>query len=130
MSSNNYIFFNENKALVNFSGSTALTAAQVYSPRQIYRFTATATVTLPTAADLVSSSNIYFNGQFSVGDTYSFNIYNASAGAGTLTIAGGTGGTSAGAITITAGLSAKIFIRLTNVSSGTEAYTFFAIPSL
>jgi hypothetical protein len=74
------------------------------------------TLTTPTAALLVA----YLKGSL-VGSTFDFNVVGDAGSA--LTVAAGTGGTLVGNNSVVAGSSATYRVRLTNVSSGTEAYT-------
>ena len=128
MASNNYIFFNENRTIVNYSSNQALTASQIFSGFNLYRFTASATVTLPAASDLIATGNQTFSGALNINDTFKFNIFNATGGAGTLTIAAGSGGTLLGVGTLAAGQSCTIMIVMTNVTTGTAAYSYFVSP--
>jgi hypothetical protein len=74
------------------------------------------TLTTPTAALLVA----YLSGCM-VGSTFDFSIV-GDAGSN-LTVAAGVGGTLVGNSSVVSGSSARYRVRLTNVSSGTEAYT-------
>lgn len=73
-------------------------------------------LTTPTAALLVA----YLKGCL-VGSTFDFVVV-GDAGSN-LTVAVGSGGTLVGNATVVSGSSARYRVRLTNVSSGTEAYT-------
>ncbi len=133
MSSNNYVFSNENKINVVTSASTlSIAASQVYAINTIYTFTNAAvgtTITLPTAANLVAAHRNYY-GSVNVNDVWSIVFYQVAAGIA-LTVAGGTGGTSAGGATAGGnGVSVKVLIRYTNVTAGAEAYVFVVSPGL
>ena len=73
-------------------------------------------LTTPTAVLLVA----YLKGSM-VGSTFEFVVIGDAGSA--LTVAVGTGGTLVGNSSVAAGSSATYRVRLTNVSSGTEAYT-------
>lgn len=73
-------------------------------------------LTMPTAALLVA----YLRGCL-VGSTFD-TVVVGDAGSN-LTVAAGTGGTLVGNATVVSGTSAVYRTRLTNVASGTEAYT-------
>lgn len=78
-------------------------------------FTAGRVLTLPTAAALVAS----LSGALA-GSTLSLVVVCNSGGAATLAV--GTGGTALGNLVVLASTSGQFRVRLTNVSSGSEAY--------
>lgn len=99
------------------AANTTLTAATVLDAvLDNSAATAVNTVTLPTAALLVAG----LSGAI-VGSSFCFNVV-GDAGSN-LNVAPGTGGTLSGSGVVLAATSAKYQVRLTNVSSGTEAYT-------
>jgi len=73
------------------------------------------TFTLPTAAALVSAL-----GGSIVGTSLELTVVNTSGSATTL--AAGTGGSGLGSLVVAGGASGKFRVRLTNVSSGSQAY--------
>jgi hypothetical protein len=87
--------------------------------------TAAATYTTATAAQIVAA----IGGDCAVGTTFMVVVLNASAGANTITVAGGTDVTVSGVATVAQNAS-KIFLgRVTNVTSGTEAITLYGLGS-
>jgi hypothetical protein len=78
--------------------------------------------TLPTAAAVVQALAYPV-----VGQGYLLAIRNTSAGAFTVTLGAGTGGTTSGTMTIAQGVTRTFVLRLANVGSGTEAYTIYAL---
>jgi hypothetical protein len=80
------------------------------------------TDTFPTAAQMVAGL-----AGCAVGTTVETFVRND--GAATLTVAVGTGGTGSGTLTV-ATLNAKVFwLRFTNVTLGSEAYTLYSLGS-
>ena len=87
--------------------------------------TAAATYTTAAAADIVAA----IGGDCAVGTTFMVVVLNASAGANTITVAGGTDVTVSGVATVVQNAS-KIFLgRVTNVTSGSEAITLYGLGS-
>lgn len=84
--------------------------------------TGAATFTLPTAALLVAAMP-----GVKVGDTFEFIITNNSAGANTITVAAGTGGTADGTVTVAQNVVRKFVVHITNVTASSEAYTVYGI---
>ena len=81
--------------------------------------TGAATYTTATAAEILAA---YGNAR--IGDTFFLIVNNASAGANTITVAAGSGGTDRGTMTVAQNAS-KIFIgRFTGIS--TPAFELFA----
>jgi len=81
------------------------------------------TLTLPTAASLISANN-----RLRVGDGFEFTIRNEDTSTN-LTVAVGSGITSrtGNSLSISTGQSKRYMLRADNVSSGTEAWTLFEI---
>lgn len=80
---------------------------------------------LPTAAQLVAA----MGASATVGSSFDFLIINTSAGAFTVQITMGTGGTAVGAntlATIPQNGSRWFTLRMTNVTPGAEAYSVYA----
>jgi hypothetical protein len=87
--------------------------------------TAAATYTTATAEAIVAA----IGGDCAVGTTFMLVVLNASAGANTITIAGGTDVTVSGVATIAQNAS-KVFLgRVTNVTAGSEAITLYGLGS-
>ena len=87
--------------------------------------TAAATYTTATAADIVAA----IGGDCAVGTTFMLVVLNASAGANTITVAGGTDVTVSGVATVVQNAS-KVFLgRVTNVTAGSEAITLYGLGS-
>lgn len=107
-----------------FTAANLLTGIIVANP------TASITATFDTAANIVAAVNANSAGAV-VGDYICLLIVNGSAGAFTVTVAAGTGGSfdtnqAAGSRIITQNASKYCFIRLTNVTAGSEAYTIYS----
>ena len=87
--------------------------------------TAAATYTTATAADIV----VAIGGDCAIGTTFMVVVLNASAGAYTITVAGGTDVTVSGVATVAQNAS-KVFLgRVTAVASGSEAITLYGLGS-
>ena len=85
--------------------------------------TGAATYTTATAAEIYAA---YGNAR--IGDTFVLVVINASAGANTITVAAGAGGTDSGVMTVAQNAS-KIFIgRFTAI--GTPAFTLYSLGSV
>jgi uncharacterized membrane protein YdcZ (DUF606 family) len=123
---NSVNFFDANKTTVSTvtsigtGASVSVTASQVINGVLIPggNLGANQTITLPTAADLVS--NIV---NPTVGSSFLFSVNNRQSGDYSKTIAGGTGVTiNSTANAVLAQNDVRVFLcRLTNVTSGTEA---------
>jgi hypothetical protein len=84
--------------------------------------TGAATYTTATAAEIYAA---YGNAR--IGDTFLLIVLNASAGANTITVASGAGGTDSGVMTVAQNAS-KIFLgRFTAI--GTPAFTLYSLGS-
>ena len=87
--------------------------------------TAAATYTTATAEAIVAA----IGGDCAVGTTFMLVVLNASAGANTITIGGGTGVTVSGVATVAQNAS-KVFLgRVTAVAAGSEAITLYGLGS-
>ena len=101
--------------------SGTLTAQQVYNHIITSSGASSITITLPTAAQLVSQlPNPVVNNVFAL-DV--FNPY----GSNTITIAVGSGGTATNSLAVSAGTGKKMMIWFTNVTAGSEAYSVTAV---
>ena len=88
--------------------------------------TAAATYTTATAAAIVAA----IGGDCAIGTTFMVVVINASAGAYTITIAGGTSVTVSGVATVAQNAS-KVFLgRVTAVAAGSEAITLYGLGSI
>ena len=87
--------------------------------------TAAATYTTATAAAIVAA----IGGDCAIGTTFMVVVINASAGANTITIAGGTGVTVSGIATIVQNASKEFLGRVTAVTAGSEAITLYGLGS-
>ena len=86
---------------------------------------AAATYTTATAADIVAA----IGSDCAVGTTFMVVVLNASAGANTITVAGGTDVTVSGVATVAQNAS-KVFLgRVSNVTAGSEAITLYGLGS-
>ncbi|MBI3231845.1 MAG: hypothetical protein HYZ51_02065, partial [Candidatus Doudnabacteria bacterium] len=116
------------QALIEKMTQTALadtatvTAAQLMTKIIDGTPTAAATYTLPTAALLVAGI-----ANAKVGDSFEFFINNKSGGANTITVAGGTGSTTFGTLTVAQNVVRNFLIIITNVTGAAEAYTVYGI---
>ena len=84
--------------------------------------TGAATYTLPTAADLVTGII-----GARVGDSFEFLINNKSAGANTITVAAGSGGTADGTMTVAQNVIRKFVVLITSVTGSSEAYFVYGL---
>lgn len=111
--------------LVEPTATATLTAAQSFNDIIRGVPTAAATYTTATAAAIIAA----IGGDCAVGTTYMLVVLNASAGANTITVAGGTGVTVSGVATVAQNAS-KIFLgRVTSVTAGSEAITLYGLGS-
>ncbi len=107
------------------TATATLTAANSYNTIIRGVPTAAATYTTATAAAIVAA----IGGDCAVGTTFKVVVLNASAGANTITIAGGTDVTVSGVATVAQNAS-KVFLgRVTNVTAGSEAITLYGLGS-
>jgi hypothetical protein len=107
------------------TATATLTAANSYNTIIRGVPTAAATYTTATAAAIVAA----IGGDCAVGTTFMLVVLNASAGANTITIAGGTGVTVSGVATVAQNAS-KVFLgRVTGVTAGSEAITLYGLGS-
>jgi hypothetical protein len=105
------------------TGDATLSAANSFNTIVRGVPTGAATYTTATAAEIYAA---YGNAR--IGDTFVLIVINASAGANTITIASGAGGTNSGVMTV-AQNAAKIFIgRFTAIS--TPAFTLYSLGSV
>lgn len=103
-------------------GTATLTIAQLLTKIIDGTPTAAATYTLPTAALLVAGIP---NAQ--VGDSFTFYVNNKSAGANTITLAAGTGGTADGTLTVAQDVIRPFFVIVTNITAASEAYFAYGL---
>ncbi len=96
------------------------TVAQIQTGIFTMTPTANRTVTLPTAALMAAALT-------DVGMCYDFNVIDLAGSTYTVTIAAGSGGTTVGTMAVSAATSGKFRIRMTNVTSGTEAYNVYRL---
>lgn len=106
---------------VNANSTASLTAAQTLAGLVRSIPVAAITLTTPTAALLVAGIR-----GAKVGDTFNLTIFNNSAGANAITLAGGTGATLRGGTSILQNKSAILTFALSNVTAASEAYTVYA----
>lgn len=102
--------------------TATVTAAQLLTKVLDGTPTAAATYTLPTAALLVAAVS-----NCQVGTSFVFVVNNKSAGANTITVAAGSGGTSDGTLTIAQNVIRTFLVIITNVTGGSEAYFVYGI---
>jgi len=107
------------------TATATLTAANSYNVIIRGVPTAAATYTTATAADIVAA----IGSDCAVGTTFMVVVLNASAGANTITVAGGTDVTVSGVATVAQNAS-KVFLgRVSNVTAGSEAITLYGLGS-
>lgn len=104
------------------TGTATVTAAQLLTRVLDGTPTAAATYTLPTAALLVAAIP-----GAAVGDSFTFIVNNKSAGANTITLASGAGGTDDGTLTVAQNVIRTFQIIITNVTAASEAYFLYGI---
>jgi hypothetical protein len=102
--------------------TATITIAQIQSGCLDATPTAAADYTLPTAANLVAGI-----ANCAVGDSIEFVINNKSAGANTVTVLAGSGGTADGTLTVAQHVVRKFQIIVTNVTGSSEAYFVYGI---
>ena len=116
-------------AQMNLAAPTAtatLSAANSYNTIIRGVPTAAATYTTATAEAIVAA----IGGDCAVGTTFMVVVLNASAGANTITIAGGTDVTVIGVATVVQSAS-KVFLgRVTHVTAGSEAMPLHGVGSI
>lgn len=105
--------------------TVALTAAQSYNTIVRGVPTAAATYTTATAAAIVAA----IGGDCAVGTTFELVVLNASAGAYTITMQGGSGVTISGVATVAQNASKRFIGRVTAVTAGSEAITLYGMGS-
>lgn len=104
------------------TNTATVTAAQLLTKVLDGTPTAAATYTLPTAALLVAAIS-----GAAVGDSFEFVINNKSGAANTITVAGGSGGTADGTLTVAQNVIRKFKIIITNVTASSEAYFVYGL---
>jgi hypothetical protein len=102
---------------VTLTAAATLTVAQTLSG--LISCNAAATLTLPTAAQLCDGIQGCMVGT-------SFELMVKSTGAGSVTVAAGTGGTISGTATVATVNIRTFLINITNVTIGQEAYTVYS----
>ena len=100
--------------------AATLTVAQIQTGVLTMTPTAARTVTLPTAALMADALT-------DVGQCYDFNVIDLAGATYAVTVAAGSGGTTVGTMAVSAATSGKFRIRMTNVTSGTEAYNVYRL---
>jgi len=109
--------------------STTVTAASMLAGVFVNANAGAVTATLDTAANIVAAVNSASAGA-NVGDMISFELINGGSSSGAITLGAGTGGTfdtnvPAANKVVAINLAKTIFIRLTNVTAGSEAYVVY-----
>ena len=102
--------------------TATITAAQLITQVLDGTPTAGATYTLPTAALLVAGI-----ANSKVGTSFMFFVNNKAASALTITVAGGTGGTADGTLTVAQNVIRGFLVIITNVTSASEAYFVYGL---
>lgn len=106
--------------------TATLTAAQSYNTIIRGVPTAAATYTTATAAAIVAA----IGGDCAVGTAFKLVVLNASAGAYTITVAGGSGVTVSGVATVAQNAAKEFIGRVSNVTAGSEAITLYGLGSV
>lgn len=104
------------------TNTVTLTAAEVLTQVIDGTPTAAATYTLPTAALLVAAIP-----NCQAGTSFMFFVNNKAGAAYTITLAAGSGGTGDGTLTVAQNIVRAFLIIITNVTSGSEAYSVYGI---
>lgn len=112
----------DKKTQVPLVATATLTIAQLLSKVLDGTPIAAATYTLPTATLLVAGMP-----DCTVGDGFSFFVNNKSAGANTITIAAGSGGTADGTLTVAQDVIRQFVVIVTNVDIGAQAYFVYGV---
>ena len=107
------------------TATATLTAAQSYNSIVRGVPAAAATYTTATAAAVVAA----IGGDCAIGTSFRVVVINASAGANTITIAGGSGVTVSGVATVVQNASKEFIGYVTAVESGSEAITLYGLGS-
>lgn len=116
------------------AGAATLTAAEVVAQGNrgtiVMAPGGAVALTLPTAALLVTQLNSV-TGAAAVGDMLEFDLINGDAGANSITITAGAGGTfdanqAAGSRVVPQNTAKTVRIRMTNVTPSSEAYVVYA----
>jgi hypothetical protein len=107
------------------TATATLTAAQSYNSIVRGVPAAAATYTTATAAAVVAA----IGGDCAVGTSFRVVVINASAGANTITVAGGSGVTVSGVATVVQNASKEFIGYVAAVESGSEAITLYGLGS-
>ena len=107
------------------TATATLTAAQSYNSIVRGVPAAAATYTTATAAAVVAA----IGGDCAIGTSFRVVVINASAGANTITVAGGSGVTVSGVATVVQNASKEFIGYVTAVESGSEAITLYGLGS-
>jgi hypothetical protein len=107
------------------TATATLTAAQSYNSIVRGVPSAAATYTTATAAAIVAA----IGGDCAIGTSFRVVVINASAGANTITVAGGSGVTVSGVATVVQNASKEFIGYVAAVESGSEAITLYGLGS-
>jgi hypothetical protein len=107
------------------TNTATVTAAQLRTRILDGTPTAAATYTLPTAALL--AADFRNAGGAEAGTSFLFFVNNKSAASNTITLAGGTGSTDDGTLTVAQNVNRAFMITMTAVATGSEAYLLYGI---
>jgi hypothetical protein len=107
------------------TATATLTAGQSYNSIVRGVPSAAATYTTATAAAVVAA----IGGDCAIGTSFRVVVINASAGANTITIAGGSGVTVSGVATVVQNASKEFIGYVAAVESGSEAITLYGLGS-
>lgn len=107
------------------TATATLTAAQSYNSIVRGVPAAAATYTTATAAAVVAA----IGGDCAIGTSFRVVVINASAGANTITVAGGSGVTVSGVATVVQNASKEFIGYVAAVESGSEAITLYGLGS-
>jgi hypothetical protein len=107
------------------TATATLTAAQSYNSIIRGVPAAAATYTTATAAAVVAA----IGGDCAIGTSFRVVVINASAGANTITVAGGSGVTVSGVATVVQNASKEFIGYVAAVESGSEAITLYGLGS-
>lgn len=119
---NSPVNFRLNGSVTATTDTATITAAQVLTGVLRGVPTGAAAYTLPTAALLVAAIP-----NAAVGMIFDMVISNKSAGANTITVSAGAGGTAEGTLTVAQNAARNFRFILTNVTASSEAYTVYGM---
>lgn len=111
--------------------TTTITAAILLGGVIVNAAATAVTATFDTAALVVAAVNAAYPGSGAkIGDTFAIEVINGGSSSGAITVGAGTGGTfdtnvATANKTVAINAAKTVFVRLTNVTIGSEAYVIY-----